>query len=390
MSNFGILGVLQALGEQNRTQPKPFQTGMSVSGATDLYTKQERDRKKAEEAAKKRAKELAALQKKAELERIKREKEAQALKRAGSIFDMENIQIVAAMQGKIDSEQRLRLTALLAINQGNAEAAEKLSTAVLATNAAALKNLGIMMEAGDSISDVITKIINAQAKLALLGLGIGNIPKAKNPFEDWPDIIAAIIGQINALANKISTIGAPGAKTSVTTTTTTTTSGGGGGGGNAGGAYNPGGAGTGSTQVPSGVVIPDGTGGSVFIPTDITNPNLYGAGKIPTASVNPLTNANLYGAGKIPYAALSPEEQLALSLGLVSGSNANAGTFVAQSMDNPNLYGAGRIPYAAQNGVTVIVQGSVITEQDLAATITDYQYNFQRAGGSTLLSSTSI
>jgi hypothetical protein len=351
-----------------------------------LQKKIEADRKKA-----------AALAAKAEKERLKKEKEAQMLKRAGTVFDMENIQIVAAMQGRVDAEQRLRLTALLAINTGNAEAAEKLSLAVLAANSAALQNLGIMMKSGDNISDVIKKIIDAQAKLSLVNLGIGTIPKAPNPFQDWPDIIAAILAQIGALANKISTIGAPGAKTSVTTTTTTTTSGGvgtggtGGGGSGAGtGVFNPGGAGTGSTQVPGGIIIPDGTGGSVFIPTEMTNPNLYGAGKIPTGAVNPLANANLYGAGKIPSAALTDEERLALALGLVAGSNANAGTFVAQSMDNPNLFGAGKIPTASQGGVTVIVQGSVITEQDLTTIITDQIYQNQKAGQGITISSVAI
>ena len=359
---------------------------LGAPGAMQQAAKDAAIRKKALEDQKK----LLAAQRKAALEAAKREREAQALKRAGSIFDMDNIQIVAAMQGKIDAEQRLRLTALLAINQGNAEAAEKLSTAVLATNAAALKNLGIMMESGDNITDVITKIINAQAKMALLALGIGNLPKAKNPFEDWPDIIAAILAQINTLATKISNIGTPKITTSTTNQNPTVTVVGGGVGGGGSGGVSGGntGAGTGSTQVPPGVIIPDGQGGSVFIPTDINNPNLYGAGKIPTSAVNPLTNANLYGPGKIPTAALTDEEKLALALNLVTGSATNGGTFTAQSMDNPNLYGPGKIPLGTN--VTVIVEGSVISQQDLTEVITDQLYLYQKSGKGILYDSVAI
>lgn len=173
----------------------------------------DKQREAIEKARIKREKELERLRKKAaaqaakrEREAQKREREQQALKRAGTVFDMESIQIVAAMQGRIDGEQRLRLTALLAIQNQNADAAEKLSTAVLATNSAALQTIGVTMKAGDSVDDVIKKIINSQAQLALVQLGITNLPKAKNPFEDWKDIMSAIlsdIGRISAAINAI-------------------------------------------------------------------------------------------------------------------------------------------------------------------------------------------
>lgn len=157
-----------------------------------LQTKLERDRAKA-----------AALA-------LKREKEQQALKRAGTVFDMENIQIVAALQGRINEEQRIRLTALLAINNGNAEAAEKLSRAVLALNAASFASLGVTMTAADTVDTLILKVINAQARLALVNSGIATIPKAKNPFEDWPDIMAKILSQLDAITSKIKNVGTVG------------------------------------------------------------------------------------------------------------------------------------------------------------------------------------
>jgi hypothetical protein len=146
MSNFGILGVLQALGEKNRTAPKPFSIPMTISGQSDLYKKQDKARAKAEADAAKRQKELIALQKKADEEKKKRERILAAQKRAQTIFDIENIQIVAALQGKIDGEQRMRLVALLALNTENYTAAEKLTDIVVRLNAPALANLGVLIQ----------------------------------------------------------------------------------------------------------------------------------------------------------------------------------------------------------------------------------------------------
>lgn len=190
-----ILYKLQQRGRRSR--PLQFASlGVGEPALTKLREQQEADRIK-------REKELAALQKKAALEaakrekeRLRREREAQALKRAGTVFDMENIQIVAAMQGEIDAQQRLRLVALLAINTDNAQAAEEATRAVLALNAASLKALGITIEAGDNTDAVIGKLLAAQAKIALVGLGIANLPKAKNPFEDWDAIIKQILADL--------------------------------------------------------------------------------------------------------------------------------------------------------------------------------------------------
>lgn len=136
----------------------------------------------------------------------KAERERQALKRAGTVFDMENIQIVAAMQGEIDAQQRLRLVALLAINTQNAQAAEATSKAVLTLNAGALASLGVTMKVGDTVDDVIAKLLISQSRLALVSLGITNLPKAKNPFEDWDAIIKKILedlAKIQAGLNKV-------------------------------------------------------------------------------------------------------------------------------------------------------------------------------------------
>jgi len=161
-------------------------------------------------------KKRGALKDKILKEELKKEREAQALKRAGTVFDMENIQIVAALQGRVSEDQRLRLTALLAINNKNAEAAEKLSMAVLATNAAAFESIGVIIRAGDNVDDVIRKLINAQTGLALVKKGLVEIPKAKNPFEDWPDVMKSILEQIKKISaeiNKVPALSAGGVTT---------------------------------------------------------------------------------------------------------------------------------------------------------------------------------
>ena len=184
------------LGKKLSTTAKPFSTPMTVTGQTDYYKKQDKARAKAEADAAKRAKELDALRKKQETERLKREKLLAAQKRAQTIFDMENIQIVAAMQGKIDGEQRMRLTALLALNTENFVAAEKLTDIIVRLNAPALANLGVMIQAGDTIDDVIKKLITSQAKLAGLQLLAEDFPMPEDIFQEWEDSLDSILQKL--------------------------------------------------------------------------------------------------------------------------------------------------------------------------------------------------
>lgn len=187
------------MGKQSAVSPKPFSLGMSVSGASDLYTRQDKIRKQVEKDRIKREKELAALQKKAELEKQKRERLALARKRAETIFDIENIQIVAALQGKVDGEQRARLVALLALNTENYKAAEKLADVVIRLNEPALSALGVMIEAGDSVDDLIKKLITSQAKLAALQLTAEDFPELDNPFEEWENSLERILEMLMRL-----------------------------------------------------------------------------------------------------------------------------------------------------------------------------------------------
>ena len=109
--------------------------------------------KKALDAAKK----LAALTKKAEADKL-------ALKKAGSKFDLAQIQIEAALKYGIDNETKLRLELQQAILKEDVAKAAELQAALL-LNEAKTKELADLL---------------------------AHLPKADDPFADWPGIIARI------------------------------------------------------------------------------------------------------------------------------------------------------------------------------------------------------
>lgn len=316
----GFIDALAKYGERQRIAPKPqINRAMSVTSATDFYTKQDRDRKKAEDAAAKRAKALAALQTKAAKDAAAKEKAAQALKRAGTIFDMENIQIVAALQGKVDEAQRLRLVALLALNTDNADAADKLTKAIVALQEPAIKSLGVTIQTADNAQTIIDKLVDAQTKLFLLNAGIANIPKAKSPFDEWLGVMATILSNLDTIAGKIRNM----------------------------------------PVVSTGGVT---AGGNLGVGGTTSNAPIAG------------------GAYQVPVSPISPFPTL------VDGTNVSRNPAITNL---PKRTGDANASDLAPN-VTVIVQGSVISEQDLAATITDYQYQFQRGGGDLRVSSIAV
>jgi len=123
-SDFGVLydisylALLEKLGKAT-TKPKPFTTPMTVSGSTDAQVKIDKARAKAEADAAKRQKELLALQKKSALA----EKNKLSLSQAAAVFDTTRISIAAALKATYDKETRLRLEALMAIEDEDGEKA---------------------------------------------------------------------------------------------------------------------------------------------------------------------------------------------------------------------------------------------------------------------------
>jgi hypothetical protein len=117
-----------------------------------------RQQREAEAAAAKRAKEVADLTKKqvASQKALTAEQKKQAsLKKSGTVFDLEQIQIVAALKGQVTKEEEIRLQAQLALLNGNADLAKKLTD----------------------------QILKAQDSSGNLAKFLAALPNARNPFE---------------------------------------------------------------------------------------------------------------------------------------------------------------------------------------------------------------
>jgi hypothetical protein len=103
----GPLGAITRLGAASRIAPKPFTTPMTISGQSQQSTK------------------LTKEQAKVAKETLKISKDQLKLNKAKAIFDIQKIQIEAALKGKISEEERIRLLLLRAIAEENIDDIEK-------------------------------------------------------------------------------------------------------------------------------------------------------------------------------------------------------------------------------------------------------------------------
>jgi hypothetical protein len=98
----------------------------------------------------------------------KKAAEEAALKKAASLFDMDKIQIIAALQRNITADEKLRLQLQMAILQENGSEAERLATQLAAS----------------------------QLQTTNLALAISRIPRALNPFEGWGSEIDNLLAKM--------------------------------------------------------------------------------------------------------------------------------------------------------------------------------------------------
>jgi hypothetical protein len=132
------------------------------NNAVEGYNKDEAARKKAEQDAKKRAAELAKLaaQQVKNQKALTAEQKKQAMaKKQSALFDLDQIQLVAALKGNLSKEEELRVKLQLALLTGNTDQAKKLA---------------------DQLADSIDKT----GKLKDF---INTIPDAPNPFAGWDE-----------------------------------------------------------------------------------------------------------------------------------------------------------------------------------------------------------
>jgi len=164
----GNLGQFAALGQAEANRGK---AGSGITPAIQAELK----KAAAEKAALKRSKE----QNKILTNNTKAIKEQTALQKAGTLFDVEQTQIVAALKGRISDEERDRLKLQLALITGNTTEASRL--------------------AGE--------IGKAQGLSADLIKFLKDLPDANNPFKGWKSYLDAIEAQVKRIALGGTTLG---------------------------------------------------------------------------------------------------------------------------------------------------------------------------------------
>jgi len=103
----GPLGAITRLGAASRIAPRPFTTPMTVSGQSQTSTR------------------VTQQQAKVAKETLKVSKDQLKLAKAKAIFDIQKIQIEAALKGKISEEEKIRLMLLRAIAEENMDDIDK-------------------------------------------------------------------------------------------------------------------------------------------------------------------------------------------------------------------------------------------------------------------------
>lgn len=127
-----------------------------------------------------RQKAAADAQLKATKALTKAQQDQLKLKKAGTMFDTEQANILIALQGKITDNEKLRLELQLALLQGNTKEADRLSN----------------------------ELLISQARTTGLASFIANLPKALNPFADYPFYVQQALAELAKIQNAQSQLGA--------------------------------------------------------------------------------------------------------------------------------------------------------------------------------------
>ena len=169
--------LLNQMGKAASIKPKPFTVPMTISASTDSDVKVSAARKAAEEEARKRAAALLAVQKKT----LKSQADALKISKAKAIFDLQKIQIAAALKGNLTDEERTRLLLMQAIENENIALIDKYTKMLTAAQAKA-KELqdtlnGIKATTfGDPFAGWVSSAGNAQLAIAELSKSLMAVP----------------------------------------------------------------------------------------------------------------------------------------------------------------------------------------------------------------------
>ena len=103
---------------------------------------------------------------------LKTQQDQAKIKKSQGLLDIEQAGVIAALQGKISENERLRLELQLALLTGNAKEADRLSN----------------------------ELLMSQARITGLATFIANLPKALNPFADYPAYVQMALAELAKLA----------------------------------------------------------------------------------------------------------------------------------------------------------------------------------------------
>jgi hypothetical protein len=184
-----------------------FTTPMSISSQDT-----QRADKLAADAAKKAAAAKIAAEKAAANAKIRADKLAAAnkakLDKAAAVFDLQKIQIAAALKGKISEEEKIRLQLMQAIADEDADKAEKLAKKleeIQKVNAKIAADLLAIGSVKDPFATWAGSLSLALLALGKLGKGIADVPglipgvnynPSQNADRNYDQKVAAVVGAI--------------------------------------------------------------------------------------------------------------------------------------------------------------------------------------------------
>lgn len=342
--------IFGAFAEIGKVKPAPFKTPMSISGSTDAQVKIDRARAKAEADAAKRAKELLALTKKsvkAQEALNKKKKEEGILGQIAQRFDLERVQIAAALGGQINEVERIRLELMQAILDEDVKRAIILEGQLIKAESAA-KELALLLDSLDTL--------------------VGD------PFADWPGTITKIQGLLKQLNIKIpieTLFAEKGLRLDQEKMTVTKLE---------------------RMDVDANNVYINGTLQNQA--ANVANAdNFFGVPRGAPSLANAEAVTVIAEAVASAAEALAAESDAALALieaqlAAQEAENAANAAALADLFSKLGLDVNGE-PLGSTT-INVTVEGSVTAVEDLAATITDIQYNYQRSGTNLRFSSIAI
>lgn len=353
-SNIPVIGawydLFAELGKKNR--PLFFPT------AGEGRPAYERRLKQIEEDAIKREKQLEALR----LKSLKAQEKANRLKRISIMlmekekkFDVTRAQLAAAMQGKLTEEEAKRVKELMLIEDIKQAIAEQ------------------DVDKAEKLMDELQKLKKETEVLAETLINL----EAGNPFEKWDgyfasakkllaDMMSSLNANMQAANDLITSIAASRAAANAAVI---------------------------AAKTDKATAYAEAAGASssaaAQATADAENAIAAAAAAI-AAAVTPEDKASAEEFMKAAQESAAAAAVLTESVAAAEYASALAGLDLANEILNESVFAAGQAGIIPEVTINVNVEGSVLAAEDLANTITDIQYNYQKSGRGLVYSSVAI